>query len=399
MGHSKSREVARAPLLDPVLGSDSTNPSFVEDVSFGSSRSSPNATRGVEPDANLLQQQEENALEALRQLGEVLLLKGHIGPVNDCAVFPDGSSVLSAGADGTARIWDASTGVQKISLSGHEGEVRCCACYQAGNDVRAVTGGQDSTVRVWDVTRGLCLHTLRNHQGPVFSCSVSTDGRGLCLTLGDDRRALLWDLHKGTMLRSFEGPEDPRERREPIDYRRAEADFAEDRQIPGSGAHAGEISADGNLVAIVGGDDGEYAAVLIDANTGTVKHELEGRCCFGCAMFPGGDRVVTVGEEWTRHLAVVWDIESEERLCTVQGPVYMNSCSVAHEGNLVIIAGDDGRAQVFRSPNDGSSAQQVATLDCGEVQIRSMVVFQDSCRVAIASNDGTVWLWRLTSSI
>eukprot|EP00971_Amphidinium_carterae_P214764 4261909-Amphidinium_carterae.1 len=39
---------------------------------------------------------------------------------------------------------------------------------------------------------------------------------------------------------------------------------------------------------------------------------------------------------------------------------------------------------------DGADSE-VCTLDCGEVQIRSLAVFPDSCRLAVACDDGTLW--------
>mmetsp|Transcript_123 Transcript_123/g.221 ORF Transcript_123/g.221 Transcript_123/m.221 type:complete len:388 (-) Transcript_123:62-1225(-) len=387
MGQSRSRGVAHVRLLDPLPNEASHD--FAQEAAVA-----------AYDDASADKQTASafDALEALRQTGQGTSLKGHLGPVNDCAVFPDGLWVLSAGADGTARIWDTASAIQRLILQGHDGEVRSCAAFVAGM-AKALTGGADCTVRVWDAHGGECLRVLRGHEGPVFCCSVSREEPLRALTLGDDRKAVLWDIAQGIVLQSFEGPEDPRERREPINYRRAQAEFAEDRQTPGAGPHAGVISSDGSCVAIAGGDDGENAAVLLDASTGEMKKELEGRCCFGCSFVSDGKRMVTVGEEWTRHIAVLWDIETEERLCTLEGPAYINCCTASPEGNLVITAGDDGRAQVWRAPESNGTAVQVCTLDCGEVQIRSLAVFPDSCRLAVACDDGTLWLWNLANPV
>ena len=41
---------------------------------------------------------------------EIVLLEGHDGAVFSAAFSPDGARIVTASADGTARIWDAATG-------------------------------------------------------------------------------------------------------------------------------------------------------------------------------------------------------------------------------------------------------------------------------------------------
>ena len=39
--------------------------------------------------------------------------------MNGCAVSPDGAWIVSASDDSTLRIWDAATGTERATLTGH----------------------------------------------------------------------------------------------------------------------------------------------------------------------------------------------------------------------------------------------------------------------------------------
>ena len=44
-----------------------------------------------------------------------------------CAVSPDGTWIVSASDDGTLKIWDAATGAERATFSGHTGDgARLC---------------------------------------------------------------------------------------------------------------------------------------------------------------------------------------------------------------------------------------------------------------------------------
>ena len=49
-----------------------------------------------------------------------LILSGHESDVTSAAFSPDGSRIVTASADETARIWDAATGKEITVLRGHE---------------------------------------------------------------------------------------------------------------------------------------------------------------------------------------------------------------------------------------------------------------------------------------
>jgi len=61
----------------------------------------------------------EDALRRAIQASRVeLTLNGHTGPVFSAAFSPDGKRIATASADGTARIWDISTGKELLSVKG-----------------------------------------------------------------------------------------------------------------------------------------------------------------------------------------------------------------------------------------------------------------------------------------
>ncbi len=137
---------------------------------------------------------------------ELAALKGHEGSVRSAAFSGDGTRVVTASFDKTARVWDAATGRELAALKGHEGPVHSAAF--SGDGTRVVTASYDKTARVWDAATGRELAALKGHEGSVRSAAFSGDGTRV-VTASDDKTARVWDAATGRELAALKGHEGP----------------------------------------------------------------------------------------------------------------------------------------------------------------------------------------------
>jgi serine/threonine protein kinase len=99
---------------------------------------------------------------------------GHTDEVFSVAFSPDGTRLASGGADGTAQVWDATTGNRLFTYLEHSGTITSLAWEPSGT--RMASAGADKTVQVWDAATGSRLFTYRGHSSTVTSVAWSPDG-------------------------------------------------------------------------------------------------------------------------------------------------------------------------------------------------------------------------------
>ncbi len=104
---------------------------------------------------------------------------------------PDGSRIVTASNDDTARLWDAMTGAALATLTGHTSAVNSAAFSPDGS--RVVTASSDHTAWVWDAKIGAALATLSGHTDVVYSAVFSPDGSRV-VTASVDQTAHIWLL-------------------------------------------------------------------------------------------------------------------------------------------------------------------------------------------------------------
>src|SRR4029077_12710755 len=76
----------------------------------------------------------------------------HEDAVRSAVFSPDGTQILTASGDKTARLWDAKTGIEIRTLRGHESEV-----WRAlfSSDGMTILTASYRTVRIWDAITGI----------------------------------------------------------------------------------------------------------------------------------------------------------------------------------------------------------------------------------------------------
>jgi WD40 repeat protein len=217
---------------------------------------------------------------------ELLTLPGHTRDIRSVAYSPDGQRIVTASLDETAKVWDAAKGKELLTLKGHPSGISFAAFSPDGQ--RLVTGDYwDGTGHVWDVAKGKELLTLKGHSGGIRSVAFSPDGKRI-VTGSYDETAKVWEAASGVELLTLNG-------------------------------HRGRVvsvaySPDGKRI-VTGSYDG--TAKLWEAASGVELLTLKGHSggVSPVAFSPDGQRIVTGSGD---HTARVWEAATAQQVAAWQ---------------------------------------------------------------------------------
>ncbi len=231
------------------------------------------------------------------------------GSVRSVSFSPDGSTLASGGGDRTIRLWEAETGIELRTLTGHERKVNSVAFSPDGNTI--ASGSDDRTIRLWEAETGIELRTLTGHADGVNSVAFSPDGNTIA-SGSDDKTVRLWDVDTGRHLRTLTG-------------------------------HAGGVtsvafSPDGNTIASAGGwwDD---TVRLWEAETGRHLRTLAHTGWVSSVTFSPDSSTLASGSSAD---IVLWDVDTGTELRTLTGHADgVTSVAFSPDGNTIASGSSD----------------------------------------------------------
>ena len=111
--------------------------------------------------------------------------------------------VVSASADGSARVWDVTRAAPSLHILPHPVPVRSVACSPATAKPLAITGADDGKVRLWDLSNPDKLPTeprelAEKHTAAVGAIAFSPDGKYFATAAG--REVFVWNVADGKKL-------------------------------------------------------------------------------------------------------------------------------------------------------------------------------------------------------
>ncbi|PRQ06677.1 nSTAND1 domain-containing NTPase [Enhygromyxa salina] len=302
----------------------------------------------------------QGTLDALAMrgiVGPVAALEAHTRSVVAVAYSADGQTLATGSRDGSARLWDASSGQPLAVLDGHTRSVTSVAFSPDGS--RLATGSWDHSARVWDVDSGSQLAQLEGHRDDVVEVVFSPDGARVATASSDDS-ARIWDADSGALIHTLEG-------------------------------HEGNVSAvafspDGARVATASHD---ATARIWDAHSGAALHELAGHHSrmLDVAFSPDGARLVTCGYE---GVARIWEVTTGTQL--VELDAHRSSVVAAvfsPDGSRLATASFDDTARVW----DPDSGELLASFTGHTDDVLALAFVAGGARLVTGSADATVRVW------
>lgn len=338
------------------------------------------------------------------------------------ALSPD-EKLLATGENTFAEpflvyLWDAVTGRQLVTLTGHTAAVGGYAFSPDGNYL--ATGGDEGVARVWDLRAWraagepagatisqaaiiLDCHSQTNYYGGI---NFSPDGKRLVTVCDKDNTAKVWDMPSGKLVFSLTGH---------TDYV-SDADFSPDGQylattsVDGTARLWDAVTGQellrlnpgkGTVLNLAFSPDGQYLAtssgafaVVWNANTGDRLLDLPNPAgLMDLAFSPDGRRLVTT----MSGVIQAWDVTSNGPGELANAPRQLfYDFNNNRDGSRFASINSDGRLSLY----DSATLQELwatTQLFTGDIWGADGVSFSADNTLLSASVENTVTIWNTNS--
>jgi WD40 repeat protein/serine/threonine protein kinase len=298
-----------------------------------------------------------------RRFGLPVALTGHDGRVMSVAFTSDGSRLVSAGFDGSMKVYDPASAavVLDIPAPNLPTSLFGLAVRPDGTQIATASGvlkGLSGHVKIWDLKTGRRLLTLRGHTSVVQSVAYSPDGLRLA-SASWDKTVKLWDTATGNDIATLRG------------HTESVACVA----YSPDGRHIASASWDGTVK-------------LWEAATRTEVRTLRGfkGGLFAVGFSPDGRHLAAGGFE---GIIKLWDLTDGRELRMFEANFGVVLClAYSGDGSRLAAGGMGKTVQVW----DPATGKEMITLR-GHTDLIGGVAFSKGGRLASASWDGSVRLW------
>ena len=302
----------------------------------------------------------------------VLELPAIADEVKDVDYSPDGTMLLTGHTDGTSRLWRASDGlpIQTFARSGRRSSdiVMALAFSPNGQSVLVSyepgggpPGSEDLVAVLWDIHSGQPIRTFEYLKSRFPALAFSHDGTRLA-TGGQypSFDVILWDVQTGALLRVFTGHT--------------------------STIHELSFSPDGKTLASASEDN---TTRLWNTSNGTFR-TLQGAKddVFSVDISPDGTRVITAGRNDVTRL---WDVASGKLLQTYGNNKRAKTLARFASDDRVLTASSDGTILVW-----DTALPDIKTFP-GDTRggVNDLAIFPDGDLLVSGGDDGVVRIWNL----
>lgn len=284
--------------------------------------------------------------------------QGHPGGVTALAYSDDGRVLVTAGKDGTLKVWNASSSTLVRTIELDDGAAVSLAL--AGS--RAVTGHVDGAVVIWDYDKAEKVAQFKRNDAEVWSVTFAGSPNRIAAS-SHDWKVTLWDAANPST---------------PVHVLDAHDNAAQ--------AVAFFASANGPMLA-TGGADKTVKLWNLDSMDQVRRYRGHRDFVTALAFSPNGRMLASAGLDGSIRL---WSTASRGMYRSLNGHRgKIASLAFAPSGDRLVSAGEDGLVRIW----DVRRGRTSRTLTGNGGGVTSAQFSPDGLRIASAGDDGVVRLW------
>jgi RNA polymerase sigma factor (sigma-70 family) len=331
--------------------------------------------------------------------------EAHRAPVERMVTGEKNLVVTTTGSDKDIRIWDATTGKQRLRIA-QPGWIRDIALSPDGSKLASSSLVGDDSVSVWDTTTGKRIYRLAGHGrlGGRRAVRFTPDGKAV-LSWGDDMYLRKWDMRNGKAVLEEKlrptGVDVPGEDEDPV--------AAGKREMLGFDLGECRFTADAKHLIL----QAKGGFFVFDANNGKELNWFPGNVRFAIGMAVSPDGKLVAASSWGESIEIKLPDGSTQHTTANNHPVSWWNLAKGDLVHRVVLPDEsagpvafapDGKLLAVASSRPGARVRLIETETGRELRkiegfrgiVRSLAFMPDGKRLVSGMEDSSALIWDLT---